>query len=100
MTLCMMSEEKNLMTGDPYAMSQEIVELQIRVSELMVAVERITEQRDNAVDAAESLHKDWKDVASIYKKHTRMSADYEYTSSKVLNCDHDRHELAHRVPNL
>ena len=46
------------MTGDPYAMSQEIVELQIRVSELMVAVERITEQRDNAVDAAESLHKE------------------------------------------
>ena len=46
------------MTGDPYAMSQEIVELQIRVSELMVAVERITEQRDNAVDAAESLHQE------------------------------------------
>ena len=46
------------MTGDPYAMSQEIVELQIRVSELMVAVERMTEQRDNAVDAAESLHKE------------------------------------------
>ena len=46
------------MTGDPYAMSQEIVELQIRVSELMVAVERVTEQRDNAVDAAESLHKE------------------------------------------
>ena len=50
------------MTGDPYAMSQEIVELQIRVSELMVAVERITEQRDNAVDAAESLHKELEDT--------------------------------------
>ena len=44
------------MTGDTFAMSQEIIELQTRVSELMVAVERVTEQRDNAVDAAESLH--------------------------------------------
>lgn len=46
------------MTGDTYAMSQEIVELQTRVSELMVALERVTEQRDNAVDSAESLHKE------------------------------------------
>ena len=46
------------MTGDTYAMSQEIIELQTRVSELMVAVERVTEQRDNAVDSAESLHKE------------------------------------------
>jgi hypothetical protein len=44
------------MTGDTFAMSQEIVELQTSVSELMVALERVTEQRDNAVDAAESLH--------------------------------------------
>jgi predicted nucleic acid-binding Zn-ribbon protein len=44
------------MTGDTFAMSQEIVELQTRVSELMVALERVTEQRDNSVDAAESLH--------------------------------------------
>ena len=44
------------MTGDTYAMSQEIVELQTRVAELSVALERVTEQRDNAVDAAESLH--------------------------------------------
>ena len=44
------------MTGDTFAMSQEIIELQTRVSELMVAVERVTEQRDNAVDSAESLH--------------------------------------------
>ena len=46
------------MTGDTYAMSQEIIELQTRVSELMVAVERVTEQRDNAVDSSESLHKE------------------------------------------
>jgi len=46
------------MTGDTYAMTQEIVELQTRVSELSVALERVTEQRDNAVDAAESLHKE------------------------------------------
>ena len=46
------------MTGDTYAMSQEIVELQTRVSELMVALERVTEQRDNAIDSAESLHKE------------------------------------------
>ena len=44
------------MTGDTYAMTQEIVELQTRVSELMVALERVTEQRDNALDAAQSLH--------------------------------------------
>jgi predicted nucleic acid-binding Zn-ribbon protein len=44
------------MTGDTYAMSQEIIELQTRVAELSVALERVTEQRDNAVDAAESLH--------------------------------------------
>ena len=46
------------MTGDTYAMSQEIVELQTRVAELSVALERVTEQRDNAVDAAESLHQE------------------------------------------
>ena len=46
------------MTGDTYAMSQEIVELQTRVAELSVALEHMTEQRDNAVDAAESLHKE------------------------------------------
>jgi chromosome segregation ATPase len=37
-------------------MSQEIVELQTRVAELSVALELVTEQRDNAVDAAQSLH--------------------------------------------
>ena len=46
------------MTGDTFAMSQEIIELQTRVSELMVALERLTEQRDNAIDAAESLHQE------------------------------------------
>jgi len=46
------------MTGDTFAMSQEIVELQTRVAELSVALERVTEQRDNALDAAESLHKE------------------------------------------
>ena len=50
------------MTGDTFAMSQEIIELQTRVSELMVAVERVTEQRDNAVDAAESLHQELEDT--------------------------------------
>ena len=46
------------MTQDPFAMSQEINELQTRVAELSVALERVTEQRDNAVDAAESLHEE------------------------------------------
>ena len=46
------------MTGDTVAMSQEIIELQTRVAELSVALERVTEQRDNALDAAESLHKE------------------------------------------
>ncbi len=46
------------MTGDTFAMSQEIIELQTRVAELSVALERVTEQRDNALDAAESLLKE------------------------------------------
>ena len=46
------------MTSDTFAMSQEIIELQTRVAELSVALERVTEQRDNALDAAESLHKE------------------------------------------
>ena len=46
------------MTGDTFAMSQEIIELQTRVAELSVALERVTEQRDNAMDAAESLHQE------------------------------------------
>ena len=49
------------MTGDTFAMSQEIIELQTRVSELSVAVERVTEQRDHAVDAAQSMHKELDD---------------------------------------
>lgn len=44
------------MNADPYAMSQEIAELQTRVSELMVAVERVTEQRDDALKAVLVLH--------------------------------------------
>ena len=48
----------HIMTGDTFAMSQEIIELQTRVAELSVALERVTEQRDNALDAAESLHKE------------------------------------------
>lgn len=44
------------MNQDPYAMTQEIVELQTRVSELSAALERVTEQRDNALDTAESMH--------------------------------------------
>ena len=50
------------MTGDTFAMSQEIIELQTRVAELSVALERVTEQRDNAVDSAESLHKELEDT--------------------------------------
>ena len=46
------------MTGDTFAMSQETIELQTRVAELSVALERVTEQRDNALDAAESLLKE------------------------------------------
>ena len=49
------------MNGDPYALSQEVVELQTRVSELHVALERVTEQRDNALDSAQSLHKELED---------------------------------------
>jgi uncharacterized coiled-coil DUF342 family protein len=44
------------MTADPYAMSQEIIELQARVAELSVALETITQQRDACRDAADSLH--------------------------------------------
>ena len=43
------------MTADPFAMSQEIVELQSRVAELSVALESVTEQRDSNRDIADSL---------------------------------------------
>lgn len=46
------------MTADIYAMSQEIIELQTRVAELSVALESVTEQRNNALDTAQSLHKE------------------------------------------
>ena len=44
------------MTADPFAMSQEIIELQTRVAELSVALETVTQQRDDFRDAADSLH--------------------------------------------
>jgi hypothetical protein len=44
------------MTADPYAMSQEIIELQARVAELSVALEAVTIQRNDCRDAADSLH--------------------------------------------
>ena len=44
------------MTADPFAMSQEIIELQTRVAELSVALETVTQQRDYCRDAADSLH--------------------------------------------
>jgi uncharacterized coiled-coil DUF342 family protein len=44
------------MTADPFAMSQEIIELQSRVAELSVALETVTQQRDDYRDAADSLH--------------------------------------------
>ena len=44
------------MTADPFAMSQEIIELQSRVAELSVALETVTQQRDHCRDAADSLH--------------------------------------------
>ena len=44
------------MTADPFAMSQEIIELQSRVAELSVALETVTQQRDDFLDAADSLH--------------------------------------------
>jgi hypothetical protein len=44
------------MTADPYAMSQEIVELQARVAELSVALEAVTIQRNDCRDASDSLH--------------------------------------------
>ena len=44
------------MNADPYAQRQEIIELQQRVSELTVALELVTQSRDDAKDAADSLH--------------------------------------------
>lgn len=44
------------MTADPFAMSQEIIELQSRIAELSVALETVTQQRDDCRDAADSLH--------------------------------------------
>ena len=44
------------MTADPYAMSQEINELQTRIAELSLSLETVTQQRDDCRDAADSLH--------------------------------------------
>ena len=44
------------MTADPFAMSQEIVELQSRVAELSVALETVTEQRDSNRDISDSIY--------------------------------------------
>jgi two-component sensor histidine kinase len=46
------------MTGDTYAMSQEIVELQTRVAELSVALELVTQQRDDDRTNCVSLHQE------------------------------------------
>ena len=44
------------MTADPYAMSQEIIELQSRVAELSVALETVTQQRDDCRDISDSIY--------------------------------------------
>jgi predicted nucleic acid-binding Zn-ribbon protein len=45
-------------TYDPEALRQEVIELQFRISELSAVVEKIREERDNALDAATSLHRE------------------------------------------
>ncbi len=62
------------MNQDPYAMSQELIEAQTRISELMVALERMVEQRDNAVDAAESIHKE---LEAMRIMHMKSKADID-----------------------
>ena len=44
------------MTADPFAMSQEIIELQSRVAELSVALELVTQQRDDCRDISDSIY--------------------------------------------
>ena len=44
------------MTADPFAMSQEIIELQSRVAELSAALETVTEQRDSNRDISDSIY--------------------------------------------
>ena len=44
------------MTADPFAMSQEIIELQSRVAELSVALETVTQQRDSNRDISDSIY--------------------------------------------
>ena len=44
------------MTADPFAMSQEIIELQSRVAELSVALETVTQQRDDCRDISDSIY--------------------------------------------
>ena len=44
------------MTADPFAMSQEIIELQSRVAELSVALEIVTQQRDDCRDISDSIY--------------------------------------------
>jgi len=62
------------MTQDPYAMSQEIAELQTRVAELSVALERVTEHRDEALDTAQSLHHELESTRlHLQKAHADVS---------------------------
>lgn len=56
------------MTADPHAQTAEIIELQTRVAELSVALERVTEQRDNALDTAQSLHKELESTLTQLKE--------------------------------
>ena len=73
------------MTADPHAQTAEIIELQTRVAELSVALERVTEQRDNALDTAHSLHKelestlvqlkDWKSTVDRLRLHIQQGVE-------------------------
>ena len=62
------------MIGDPYQLQAEIIELQTRVAELSNALERMRNDREAALDAAQSLHSEL-EMCRIEGKNLKAAID-------------------------
>jgi predicted nucleic acid-binding Zn-ribbon protein len=62
------------MIGDVYQLQAEIIEGQTRIAELSNALDHIREERDNALDAANSLHREVERMR-IEVKHLQTVVD-------------------------
>lgn len=62
------------MIGDPYQLQAEIIELQTRVAELSNALERMRDEREDALDAARSLHAEL-EIAKVQGKNLQAAVD-------------------------